>query len=558
MNKNIITTTIIALLIGSAAGYWMAAENTDSKQSVTSERKPVFYRNPMNPAITSQVPAKDEMGMEYIPVFAEDSEAKGNEPGERKALFYRNPMNPAITSPAPAQDEMGMDYIPVYADDNSGSEALAGTVRIDPSIVQDMGVRTVAAKLTTLSRNIRTVGRVTYDEQRVARLHPKYDGWVEKLFVNRTGDSVRKNDMLLSIYSPQLVASQEEYLLALNNAEMLKNSPFEDVRNGAESLLQSSEQRLKLLDMPEHQIRNLKTKREITKGVHIHSPFDGIVMNIGAREGQRLTPETELYMIADLSRVWVIVDIYEDDMPWVREGDNAKVQVSGIPGRIFTGKVTQVYPYLEAKTRTIKVRMEFANTDLALKPEMFANVEVLTNRQVDAVTIPAEAIVRTGTQEQVFVQRSPGMFDPRKVTVGVSANGQIQIVEGLEEGEIVVTSSQFLIDSESKLKEATAKMIDAAKQSPSEGADMMSNHEMHPEMQMQHDHSSMDMPEKSDMHQNHNMDGDMDSTSERESMNMPMQHDHDSMDMPEKSDMSEMQDMHQNHKMGGMDMGSTE
>ncbi|MDX8386109.1 MAG: efflux RND transporter periplasmic adaptor subunit [Gallionella sp.] len=514
MNKNLITTTLIALLIGSAAGYWMAAEDTeetDSKQSASSERKP---------------------------------------------LFYRHPMNPEISSPVPAKGEMGMDYIPVYAEENAGSEALTGTVKIDPTIVQDMGVRTTVAKRTTLSRNIRTVGRVTYDEQRVARLHPKYDGWVEKLFVNRTGDRVRKNDMLLSIYSPQLVTSQEEYLLALNNAEILKSSPFEDVRNGAASLLQSSEQRLKLLDMPEHQIRNLKSKREITKGVHIHSPFDGIVMNIGVREGQRLTPETELYMIADLSRVWVIVDIYEDDMPWVRVGDKAKVKVSGIPGRTFTGNVTQIYPYLEAKTRTIKVRMEFDNADLALKPEMFANVEVLTNRQVDAVTIPAEAIVRTGTQEQVFVQRSPGMFDPRKVTVGVSANGQIQIVEGLEEGDIVVTSSQFLIDSESKLKEATAKMINAAQPSPDDSSDMMSEHKMQPEMSIQHDNMDMsgqhnhmdmtgqgdmhdghdmsdmqDMSDMHDMHRNHDMSGDMGSVSEHESMDMPMQHDHDSMDM---------------------------
>jgi len=578
MNKNLITTTLIALLIGSAAGYWMAADNTDqagSTQSASSERKPLFYRNPMNPAITSPVPAQDEMGMDYIPVFAENSE-----PAERKALFYRNPMNPAITSPVPAQDEMGMDYIPVYAEEEGGGEALAGTVKIDPTIVQDMGVRTEVAKRTTLSRTIRTVGRVTYDEQRVARLHPKYDGWVEKLFVNRTGDRVRKNDMLLSIYSPQLVASQEEYLLALNNAEMLKNSPFEDVRNGAQSLLQSSEQRLKLLDMPEHQIRNLKTKREITKGVHIHSPFDGIVMNIGAREGQRLTPETELYMIADLSRVWVIVDIYEDDMQWVKAGDQAKVQVSGIPGRIFTGRVTQIYPYLEAKTRTIKVRMEFANADLALKPEMFANVEVLTNRQVDAVTIPAEAIVRTGTQEQVFVQRSPGMFDPRKVTLGVSADGRIQIVEGIEEGEIVVTSSQFLIDSESKLKEATAKMIDAAKPSPENSTDMMNDQKMHSEMQMQHDqmdmsgqddmhdghdmgdmhdsHDMSDMQDMNDMHRNHGMDGDMDSAAEHEGMDMSGQDDmHDMSDMHEGHDMSGMHDghdMHQNHQMDGMDM----
>jgi len=197
--------------------------------------------------------------------------------------------------------------------------------------------------------------------------------------------------------------------------------------------------------------------------MHIHSPFDGIVMSIGAREGQRLTPETELYMIADLTRVWVIVDLYEDDIPWVHTGDTAKMKVAGIPGRVFTGKVAYIYPYLEAKTRTIKVRLEFDNPGLALKPDMFANVDIQSNRKLDAVVVPSEVIVRTGTQEQVFVQRSPGQFEPRNVTIGVSANGQTQIVKGLEPGEIVVTSSQFLLDSESKLKEATAKMLEYAK-----------------------------------------------------------------------------------------------
>ncbi|MDQ6956551.1 MAG: efflux RND transporter periplasmic adaptor subunit, partial [Mariprofundaceae bacterium] len=196
-------------------------------------------------------------------------------------------------------------------------------------------------------------------------------------------------------------------------------------------------------------------------GLHIHSPFEGIVMNIGARDGQRITPDTELYMIADLSRVWVIVDLYEDDLPWVREGDMADMTVAGIPGRTFTGKVSYIYPYLEAKTRTVKMRLEFDNPKLALKPDMFANVIVKAGKQIDAVIVPSEAIVRTGEQEQVFVQRGPGEYEPRKVIVGVDSEGQAQIIQGLKAGEIVVTSSQFLIDSESKLKEATAKMLEA-------------------------------------------------------------------------------------------------
>ncbi|MDQ6992408.1 MAG: efflux RND transporter periplasmic adaptor subunit [Mariprofundus sp.] len=464
MSKNIVITAVLALVIGGGVGYLASSGkliDQGVQKSDSDQRKVLFYRNAMNPEVTSPVPAKDTMGMDYVAVYAED-----DAPAERKPLFYRNPMNPAITSPVASKDEMGMDYIPVYPEGSAGAGLPAGTVRIDATAVQNIGVRTTKAKLASLSRNVRTIGRVTFDEQRVARLHPKYDGWIEKLLIDKTGDPVKKGSMLASIYSPQLVATQEEYILALNSVDMLKNSPFPDVRKGAISLLRSARERLELFDVPAHQIRKLRNERKIMKGMHIHSPFDGIVMNIGAREGQRITPETELYMIADLSRVWVIVDLYEDDMPWVREGDMADMKVAGIPGQIFTGKVTYIYPYLEAKTRTIKIRLEFDNPELALKPDMFANVVVKASRQVDAVVVPSEAIVRTGEHEQLFVQRAPGQFEPRKVTIGVASDGQTQIVEGVEAGEIVVTSSQFLIDSESKLKEATAKMMQLAKPKP--------------------------------------------------------------------------------------------
>jgi Cu(I)/Ag(I) efflux system membrane fusion protein len=485
----IIATAVIALLIGSGAGYWIASgKSADNKPSAMAEKQPLFYRNAMNPAITSPKPAKDEMGMDYVPVYAEES----SPPAERKPLFYRNPMNPEVTSPVPAQDEMGMDYVPVYPE--AGGATQTGTVKIDATVVQDIGVRTTKVTRAVLSRDIRTIGRVTYDEQRVARLHPKYDGWVEKLFIDKTGEQIKQGSMLLSIYSPQLVATQEEYLLALDSVAELRNSPFADVRNGAVSLLRSAKQRLQLLDVPEHQIAQLNKTHKIMKGIHIHSPFDGVVMNIGAREGERITPASELYMITDLSRVWVIVDIYEDDMPWVRKGDTANIQVAAIPGRTFTGKVAYIYPYMEAKTRTIKVRIELDNAKLELKPEMFANVNIASDKQITALVVPSEAIVRTGTQEQVFVQRAPGQFEPRKVVVGVATNGQTQIVSGLNEGEVVVTSSQFLIDSESKLKEATAKMMEAGKSKPAATPEPAMQPE--PVMPAPEKMPGMDMPKK--------------------------------------------------------------
>lgn len=460
MNKTILVL-LLGLLAGGAGGYYYAQRHAQSMPESTAQapakRKPLFYRNPMNPAITSPVPARDNMGMDYIPVYADEPDAEA----KRKVLFYRNPMNPAITSPVPAKDEMGMDYIPVYADGGGDAGENPGMVRIDPVTIQNIGVRTATAERRTLAKSIRAVGRVDYDEQGLTRLHPKTEGWIEELMIDETGTAVEEDTILLSIYSPQLVSSQQEYLLALSNRQILADSPFEDIRRGAEALLTSARERLRLLDVPEHQIRELEQDRSIKKTLHVHSPFAGIVVNIGAREGQYVTPQKELYLIADLSRVWVYADIYEDDLPWVSEGDTAVMDVTGIPGEVFEGKVAYIYPYLERKSRTIRVRLEFPNPGLRLKPDMYANVSIAADRRVDAVVVPSEAIVRSGDREQIFVDLGGGKFDPREVTVGVSADGLTEIRVGIAEGERVVTSSQFLIDSESKLREATAKMLEA-------------------------------------------------------------------------------------------------
>lgn len=380
----------------------------------------------------------------------------------RKPLFYRHPMNPQITSPVPAKDEMGMDYIAVYADGDVRDDEPEGTVKIDPVVMQNIGVRTARAERRTLSRAVRTVGRVEYNEELIARIHPKVEGWIDTLFIDQTGARIKRDAILLDLYSPQLVTSQQEYLLALESAEALEKSGFEDIRRGALELVRSARQRLVLLDVPEHQIRELEETRRVKKTLHIHSPFDGVVVKIGARGGQYVTPQTELYMIADLSKIWVLADVYEDELPWVAEGDHARLTVPGLPGRVFEGRVDYVYPYLDERTRTVQVRLEFDNPDLALKPDMFANVELLGDAWVDAVAVPAEAIVRSGERERLFVVRAPGKFEPREVKLGVSADGWTQILAGVQPGEEVVTSAQFLIDSESKLREATAKMLEAS------------------------------------------------------------------------------------------------
>lgn len=421
MNKTILIIAPLMLVLGLAGGYWLA----NSKQPEQHQR---------------------------------------NNASDKKILFYRSSMNPSVTSPVPAKDSMGMDYVPVYAEQNKAKESSqgqepAGTVNIDGSVVQEIGVRSAKAIQTTLSHTVRAVGRVTYDEELMVHLHPKIEGWIEKLRVDKTGQWVKKDTELLSIYSPQLVTSQQEYLLALNNLKALEKSPIKDIRRGAKELVKSSFERLQLLDVPAHQIRELERTHKIKKSLHIHTPASGIVIKIGAREGQYVTPATEIYMIADLHKIWVYADIYEYELPWVKQNDSVAMQLSGIPGKVFKGHVGYIYPYAEAKTRTIKVRLVFENPELLLKPEMFAEVTIFASKQLDAVVIPSEAVIRSGTRAQVFVVRGLGRFEPRQVVLGLSSNGKVAILKGLKAGEEVVTSAQFLIDSESKLREATAKMM---------------------------------------------------------------------------------------------------
>jgi len=416
MNKTLLA--ILLLVAGLGAGYWLGQRPHDTTAKMT--------------------------------------EIAGLSQSPGKPIYYRSPMDPLVTSPVPAKDSMGMDFEPVYAEEETGDDP-AGTVKIDSVMVQNIGVRTTKAKRTSLSRIINTVGRVDYNETYMVRLHPKTNGWIEKLFIDKTGEQVKEDTILLSIYSPKLLSTQQEYLLALNNLKALRNSKIPDIRNGALNLVKSSLTRLKLMDVPAHQIRELEQTGKIKKALHIHSPVAGIVTRIGARQGQYVTPKTELYMIADLLNIWVYTDVYEYELPWVEIGDEVEMTLAAVPGKIFKGRLSYIYPYAESKTRTIKVRLVFDNKELLLKPEMFADVKIYAGTQTDVVVIPVEAVVRSGKFNQVFVVTSPGKFEPRRVKLG------LELLSGVAADEEVVTSAQFLIDSESKLREATAKMMEDLK-----------------------------------------------------------------------------------------------
>jgi membrane fusion protein, copper/silver efflux system len=471
MTRSTVALFGILLLGVAGGGYWLGRSlggATPGGESATESPKVLFYRNPMNPSITSPIPAKDEMGMDYVPVYADEA------PGERKVLFYRNPMNPSITSPVPAKDEMGMDYVPVYAEDGAMA-TVPGTVSIDPTVVQNIGVRTAIAERRRLARQIRTVGRVEYDEQGLARVHLRTEGWIESLAVTETGQPVRRGDKLLTLYSPQIVSTEQEYVLAQRGvASLPADAPSEYVEQ-SQALMRSSAERLRLLNVPESELRRLKNGGEVRRETTLTAPVSGIVQFIGVREGQFVSAQTEAYRIADLSSVWLIADLYEDEVPWVQPGDRAEIALNGQPGHTISARVDYIYPYLEDKTRTQKVRLRLLNPGLLLKPDMYADVTIFADREVNAVTVPESAIVRSGTRNQVFLVRGPGQFEPRVVKLGVAADGYVQILDGLEAGDPIVVSSNFLIDSESKLREAVAKMVppstDSASESPTMPAD---------------------------------------------------------------------------------------
>lgn len=371
----------------------------------------------------------------------------------RKVKYWQAPMDPSYISDKPGKGPMGMDLVPVYED-----EAGPGKITINPNITQNIGIKTATVRERKLTRQIRTIGTLTYDERKVHHIHTKFGGWIEKLYVNFTGQKVEKNDIVMDIYSPELVSTQEEFLLALQYKDSLEDSPFDEVRHGAQTLLASTRRRLELFDVAPHQIEELIQTRKVKKTMHIHSAIRGFVVHKKAEHGQYVEPGTPLYTIADLSNIWVLADIYEYELPWVKVGQKAVMTLSYFPGKEFKGKVTYIDPFMDPKTRTLKVRMEFRNPDWKLKPDMYANVLLESTITKKGVAVPEQAVLRSGEKDFVIVQVGPGRFIPREVRLGVQSEGFFQVMDGLKAGETVVTSSNFLIDSESSLREALDKL----------------------------------------------------------------------------------------------------
>jgi len=384
----------------------------------------------------------------------------------KKIKYWTSPMDPTYISEQPGKSPMGMDLVPVYEEEGEDKEP-ASTIRIDPVTMQNMGVRLGRVQQKRLIKNIRTVGNITFDETKIFTVNTKFNGWIEKLYVNFVGEDVKKGQPLFDIYSPELVTAQEEYLLALEQYNKLGNSSYSRIRDGARRLLEASRTRLHYWDLTDRQIELIGKTRKVNKTLTIYSPAAGVVTKKDAFKGHYVKQGAHQYEIVDLSSVWVDVDVYEYELPWVRKGMAADMDLSYIPGKRFKGKVLFVYPYLDPKTRTAKLRLAFPNPGYQLKPGMYANVNLKSVVATDTLVIPQEAVIDSGVRKIVFVALGKGKFQPREVNIGLEGNdNKFQVLEGLSEGEEIVLSAQFMLDSESRLREAIQKMLKLRERAP--------------------------------------------------------------------------------------------
>lgn len=374
---------------------------------------------------------------------------QGSGPEERRILYYRHPMG-ANTSPVPKSDEMGMDYVPVY----EGEDAQDPGVQIAPERLQTLGVTTEKVARRPIARTVRAVGTVQADERRLHAISPKFEGWAKKLLVSTTGAAIRAGQPLMEVYSPDLITAQQEYAIARKGLKQAESGPPE-IRRNMETLAEGSLERLRNWDISEPEIRRLRDGQQAGPTLLVRSPIDGVVLEKMVVEGMRFMPGETLYRLADLRAVWVVAQVFEQDLGLVRVGQAARIETSAYPGESFEGKVSFVYPTVTSETRTARVRIELPNLDGRLKPDMFGTVLLDVAAGGPApLTVANGAVLDSGTRRVVLVERGAGRFEPREVRLGRRGDEYAEVLDGLAEGDRVVTSANFLIDAESNLKSA--------------------------------------------------------------------------------------------------------
>ena len=471
---------VLFLGFGIGIGLWLSPKPIQQAdiQNQNMERKPLYFRHPMNPKVTSPTPAKDEMGMDYVPVYAED-QSPVSPVNKGRILYYRHPMGAADTSTVPKKDEMGMDYLPVYESEVSNQRQ----VSISPEKIQKLGVKTATAGLRKLANTIRALGSIQVDERRVHVVTAKFEGWVQRLYVNVTGQTVRRGQPLLEIYSPELITAQQEYLIAREGEQLLSASSSQ-AQATAKQLSQNALQRLRFWDIAPAQLQNLQSKGGALDTLPLLSPVDGAVLEKPVVEGMRFMPGEMLFRIADLGQVWLVVDVYEQDLDWIKSGQAVSVRINAYPNRAFNGHVSFIYPTMASETRTAKVRIELPNALGLLKPGIYGSVAITAgDGQAERLTVPDSAVLDSGTRQIVLVRLDEGHFEPRVVKLGRKTDGYVEVLEGVASGESVVTSANFLIDAESNLKGA----LDAL-ESPTTQGHKSSGEALREEKPPQHQH----------------------------------------------------------------------
>ncbi len=422
------------------------------------------YHCPMHPTVVADRPGSCPIcGMDLVPISEDHGGDSGAAPSKTKTV-WRSTMNPGEIADRPGKDSMGMEMVaeevPVDSGETGSEVPGLARIRMNAQKRQLIGVRTAPVTKHAFERTLRAVGRVVADETRLRQVTTKIDGYVERLHANAVGEVVRKGQPLLEIYSPELLASQNEYLVALAARKRTAGSSIASVAGYGDELVVSSRRRLQLFDISDEQIDRLEGTGTPDRVVPVYAPISGVITARNVAQGQKIASGMTLLEVVDLTRVWVLASVYEYELPFVQVGQAATMTLSYLPGKTFEGKVSFIYPTLDPQTRTVQVRVEFSNSGLELKPDMFADV-VLRADLGERLAVPDSAVLDTGTRSVAFVETEPGVFEPRELKIGLRLEDEYEVLSGVSEGERVVVSANFLIDSESKLKAALAGMSES-------------------------------------------------------------------------------------------------